>query len=380
MQGIASTGVTLSRPNGNNDLAITDLATGETVTVRGEFSPWGSGVLQAITFDDGVTWSATQLRQMLLSQESAAVGGSVYGYGNSNDTLVAGLGDKYLAGEGGADTYVYTSAGSSDIVDDGGSSSNLVMQDIASIDVTLSRPNGNNDLVMTDTLTGKTVTAWGGEFSPWGLRRVLQAITFANGVVWHSAQVRQMLLDQESAAVGGAVYGYGNSNDTLVAGLGDKYLAGEGGADAYIYTSAGGNDVVDDGGSSSNLVMQDIASTDISVSRPNGNNDLGLTDGLTGKTVTVRGEFSPWGSGVLQAITFAGRRGAGARRRCARCCSIRRARRSAAPSTATATAMTRWWRASATNISPAKAGPTPTSTHRPAATTSSTMAARHRTW
>ncbi len=135
MQDIASTDVTLSRPNGNNDLVITDSVTGNTVTVRGEFSPWGSGVLQAITFDDSVSWSAAQVRQMLLDQESAAVGGAVYGYGNSNDTLAAGLGDKYLAGEGGADTYIYTSAGGNDVVDDGGSQSTLLMQDIASTDV-----------------------------------------------------------------------------------------------------------------------------------------------------------------------------------------------------------------------------------------------------
>ena len=42
---------------------ITDTATGRTVTVRGEFSPWGSGVLQDITFADGVSWSAAQVRQ-----------------------------------------------------------------------------------------------------------------------------------------------------------------------------------------------------------------------------------------------------------------------------------------------------------------------------
>jgi hypothetical protein len=34
----------------------------------------------------------------------------------------------------------------------------------------------------------------------------------------------------------------------LIAGLGDKYLNGEGGADTYIYSSSGGNDIIEDGG------------------------------------------------------------------------------------------------------------------------------------
>src|SRR5262249_33978127 len=149
------------------------------------------------------------------------------------------------------------------VIDDGGSQSTLVMQDIAATAVTIDRPNGGNDLVITDTATGKTVKVVG-EFSRWGWG-VLQAITFADGVSWSQEQVKQMLLDQQSAAPGGSIWGYSDRDDTLVAGLGDKYLAGEGGVDKYISTSAGGNDIIDDGGSASRLVMQDIASTAVTI-------------------------------------------------------------------------------------------------------------------
>src|SRR5689334_3341151 len=111
MQDIASTGVTIARPSGGNDLVITGKETGKTVTVRGEFSRWGWGVMTSISFADGVSWSQAQIKQMLLAQETAATSGSVWRYSDENDTLIAGLGDKYLAGEGGADTYIYTSAG-----------------------------------------------------------------------------------------------------------------------------------------------------------------------------------------------------------------------------------------------------------------------------
>ena len=83
--------------------------------MHGEYA--NGGQLATITFSDGVSWSYAQVQQILLDQESALVGGSIYGYWG-NDTLVAGLGDKYLNGGGGSDTYVYTSAGGNDIVAD----------------------------------------------------------------------------------------------------------------------------------------------------------------------------------------------------------------------------------------------------------------------
>jgi Haemolysin-type calcium binding protein related domain len=136
-----------------------------------------------------VSWSYAQVQQMLLDQESAAVGGSVYGYGG-NDTIIAGLGDKYLNGGGGSDTYVYTSAGGNDIIADPSNFlSTLQFADIASTDVTLSRPNGGADLIITNTVTGKTVTVRG-EFANGGS---LLAITFSDGVSWNQAQVEAIL-------------------------------------------------------------------------------------------------------------------------------------------------------------------------------------------
>src|SRR5438046_6002883 len=73
MQGIASTGVTLSRPNGNNDLVLTVTATGKTVTLKNELYQYYSGL--TVSFADGVTWNQTQIEQMLLDQARAANGG-----------------------------------------------------------------------------------------------------------------------------------------------------------------------------------------------------------------------------------------------------------------------------------------------------------------
>src|SRR5207302_1390454 len=142
------------------------------------------------------------IKQKLLDQASAQAAGSVYGYANSNDTLVAGLGDKYLNGDGGADTYVYSSAGGNDVIDDGGNRSRIVFSDINAAGVTLSRAGASDDLVVTDSATGKTVTVKG-QFQAFGLGP-LQTFTFADGTVWTGSQVKQKLLDQESAQAGGS--------------------------------------------------------------------------------------------------------------------------------------------------------------------------------
>jgi Ca2+-binding RTX toxin-like protein len=288
MQDIASTGVTLSRDHDSWDLVLTVASTGKTVTIKSEFSPYNSGL--GINFSDGVSWSRDLIEQKLLDQASAANGGSIYGFDGRNDTLVAGLGDKYLNGKDGTDTYIYTSAGGNDVVDDTGGT--LVMQDIASTGVTLSRDRDGWDLVLTVTSTGKTVTIKS-EFSPYnsGL-----GINFSDGVSWSRDQIEQKLLDQASAANGGAIYGFDGRNDTLVAGLGDKYLNGKDGTDTYIYASVGGNDVIDDTGGT--LVLQDIASTGVTMSRDRDGWDLVLTVTSTGKTVTIKSEFSPYNSGL----------------------------------------------------------------------------------
>ncbi|HEX4409019.1 MAG TPA: calcium-binding protein [Xanthobacteraceae bacterium] len=293
--------ISLSRTGGSYDLDITINTTGNTLTIDGQFTPWGVGPLQSFTFANGTVWTAAQIQQMLLDQESAANGGSIYGYGG-NDTLIAGLGDKYMNGEGGSDTYVYSSTGGNDIVNDPGSSSQLILTDIDASDVGLSRDEGSYDLVLTVGSTGKTITI-DGQFTPWGVGP-LQTISFADGTVWTASDIQQSILDQESAADGGSIYGFGG-NDTLVAGLGDKFMDGEGGFDTYVYSSAGGNDVIADPGSSSQLVFSDINSTDVSLSRNPGSDDLVITVNSTGKTVTVVGQFNGAGIGPLQGISFA---------------------------------------------------------------------------
>jgi len=205
-----------------------------------------------------------------------------------------------MAGQGGNDTYIYSSAGGNDIVADSENLKGILQfSDIASTDVSISRPNGGADLVLTVLSTGKTVTVQR-EYANGGQ---LKQISFSDGVTWSYAQVQQLLLDVQSAASSGSIWGYGGRDDVLVAGLGDKHMVGNGGNDTYIYSSAGGNDVVTDSENfKGTLEFTDIASTDVVISRPNNGADIVMTVLSTGKTVTVQREFA--NGGPLKAITF----------------------------------------------------------------------------
>ena len=258
---------------------------------------------------DGTVWTAAQVQQIILNQESAAPSGSVYGFnygfGPNAETLVAGPGNKYLDGLGGKATYVYSSADGDDVIADPSDLSNLVFSDIDASGVTLSRDGSSNDLTITVNSTGNTITVQG-QFSYWN-NGALQSLTFADGTVWTAAQVQQMLLNQESAAPSGSVYGYdfgsGPNDETLVAGPGNKYLDGLGGKATYVYSSSDGDDVIADPGDSSNLVFSDIDASDVKLSSDG--NDLAIAVNSTGKTITVQGELSSDRSGSLEAVSFA---------------------------------------------------------------------------
>ncbi|WP_398482627.1 calcium-binding protein [Tardiphaga sp.] len=300
---IASTAVTLSRPDGGRDLVLTVNSTGKTVTLGGKFGYSGDGSFEEIRFSDGIAWTTADIKAALLAQGTSAPTGSIYGYDGEDDTIVAGSGDKYLNGKGGANTYVYSSAGGNDVVDDAsGANSRVVFADIASSEVSFLRQGTSNDLSMTNTTTGRGVLVRGA-FYPWNSIKTIQ---FSDGVTLSMNQIQDNLLAQASAAVSGYVYGYGGRNDTIDAGAGDKYLDGEGGRDVYVYAAAtGGNVVIDDGGVASSLRLTDLDATDVTVSRPDDGSDLVISIGATGKTITIVGEFSDSGFGVLKSIDFA---------------------------------------------------------------------------
>src|SRR5579883_133675 len=81
-----------------------------------------------------------------------------------------------------------------------------------------------------------------------GLPTAIQQFTFADGTTWTRAQVEQMIINQEIAGGDATIVGFVDGTNTFTAGASDETFEGRGGINTYVYASAGGNDVVDEGG------------------------------------------------------------------------------------------------------------------------------------
>jgi hypothetical protein len=102
----------------------------------------------------------------------------------------------------------------------------------------------------------------------------------------------------DEGATAGAIGGV-PSGAVVYLGTGDKSVS-SGTNDIFVYASTGGNDTISNG-SSARLAMTNIASTDVTLERPNGGTDLLIVNNATGAVVTVAGQFA---GRALVNITF----------------------------------------------------------------------------
>jgi len=208
---------------------------------------------------------------------------TVFG-GGSSDTLLAQGASETLAAGGGAATL--SSSGNGNILV-AGSGADLLMS--SGVDDTL---YGNAAGSTLDGTTGIDVVA------AYTADNVTIDLATGTARIGGSSVFDRLVSIDEAAALG--------THETLIAGLGDETLFGGGGANAYVFAAADGDDVVKDAGNSSQAIFSDIASTGVTFSvSPLNSDDLLITINGTGKTVTVEGQFGASGRGELQDFTFA---------------------------------------------------------------------------
>ncbi|WP_316172819.1 MULTISPECIES: calcium-binding protein [unclassified Bradyrhizobium] len=333
--GLTASNLVISRNGSDVTLSFTDQA-GSVRMVA--FDSGASVGLEQVVLGDGTVWSKQQLESAYIAQQMAAgattitgfdqnndvIGGTsgndtLYGLGG-NDTLTGGRGDDMLDGGSGSDTYVYNAGDGNDTITDGtafdGSNDRLVLgAGLTASNLVITRSGSDVTLSFTDQAGSVRMVAFDS-----GASVGLEQVVLGDGTVWSKQQLESAYIAQQIAAgatnitgfdqnddviVGTSgndtLYGLGG-NDTLSGGAGDDYLNGGSGTDTYIYSSVGGNDVIDDSTSGNALVMQGIASSAVALSRPGNGADLVIQNISTGKTITVKGQFS---NGTLSTISFA---------------------------------------------------------------------------
>jgi len=204
-----------------------------------------------------------------------------------NDTLVGGA---------GSDQYIWSTGDGNDVIDDSETSrletDVLVLTDVASTSVTLSRVVFTNDLRI-DLPNGAYITVKS-QMANLNDAKGIEAIKFGDGVIWSLDNIKEKTANQAgslSESIGRGNYvenmygGAGNDtlngsdgNDKLVGGTGLDYLKGSAGGDTYIWSRGDGADTIEDNALSTvevdRLVLTDVASTEVTISDVAANKDI----------------------------------------------------------------------------------------------------------
>ena len=320
-------------PGSRTDLLISFADRTDTLTVVGFFSSTGATQFETLSFADGNTLTADEIRyQVLLSQATAGaetitgfiVGGEINGLGGDDelrgargeDLLVGGTGNDLLIGYDGDDTYRFERGDGQDIIRDSviqtASYDTLEFgSGIAPSDITASQADNGRDIILqiagtTDQVTlDQTINDWTNR---------IDLVRFADGTEWTAAE----LLSRATAptAADDAFYGgYNNDvlqggagndtligrggHDTLIGGPGNDLLMGNDGGDTYRFALGDGQDIIRDdvqqtGGDNVIYFGPGIAPGDVTVAQTDGGNDLVLSINGTTDQITLDATVNYW--------------------------------------------------------------------------------------
>ena len=301
LAGLDPGDVTLNIIQGSaRDLVITDKATGETLTVDGQFATasnnasntWpgaGTGV-ELLQFADGTIWDAQQILDN--SAYIAAPGATTLaneGLGDGSIPMQASAGVQDLYGRSGVNnTFIWAPGDGSDTMYFGGADT-LRLTGVAVSDVELIR--AGNSLLVTDTATGETITM-PFDFPDQTSGPGVAQITFDDGTVWNRAYIN----------ANAAIYA-GTGNNTIygpsdpvifnVLAAGNDTINGGGNGDTVLDGPSSGNDTINELGPSG--AVNTLRLTGINPSQVQlafWGNDLYVQRADSGKTVLVLNQFA----------------------------------------------------------------------------------------
>lgn len=328
-----------------DDLQITILNSGETLTVQYGFDPDPNWNIETFKFTDA-TLSLSQINTLTNkgddndnnlygwknSDSITGAGGSDSLYGMAgNDTLDGGAGDDTLDGGDGNDTYLFASGSGSDTILEvpygigrAGGSDQIIFTGLKLADVTLAKSTVNGlDLWVTINATTNemltVVNAFKIDDPSWNI----ESFKFADTTLT-LAQVNALTStgsDQDNNLIGSGYSdslfgGVGNDtingmwgNDTLDGGLGDDSLNGGADNDSYLFGVGSGNDIISEnpysnlgGGGTDQVIFSNLNQSDVDFSR--NNDDLIATIVATGETLTVIAGFSTDDRWSIESFKF----------------------------------------------------------------------------
>jgi Ca2+-binding RTX toxin-like protein len=320
------------------NLVVTVDATGETVTILGQFgdvTPLSSDVIisnnrgiEEIQFADGVVM---EIPDIAIAVGEGTSGNDVMHGTMHTDIFQGREGDDLLMGGDDADLYVFDAGDGADTIREEQTNPLLKAADliilgdgIAPEDIVLSRGADRNDLIITIGESGDSITVdnqfaysslgYNAQFAP---NSRIEVFSFRHyGDVYTHKHIQQQLIAAETTDCNDVTRGFGD-DDTFAMSAGDDTFIGLDGNDTYLFGRNAGNDTIDEQalfidvdvglgglslehGADTVLFASDIEVDDVRFSRESSAPHLLVTLD-TGETLTVRNQFDGFQTGPLGA-------------------------------------------------------------------------------
>ncbi len=332
-----------------NDMVITNIKSGDEITVEKAFQTSGSKspyLIEQIQFQDGTVWGIEEIMEQTRDRYGTGADDTFTGYGNSmiyngneifyagegNDTIRAGSGDDilygesgndilygeagddllvggtgkdYLSGGSGADTYVFKVGDGQDKIYDYDTGTNqadkiLFLDDIQPEDIIISRKESN--MVITNTKSGDEITVERAfEVSSGKSPYLVEQIQFQDGTIWgieemrakiqptviNGTEINDYLVGYTSSVLynGDEIFHAGAGDDKIQAGDGDDILYGGSGND--LLYGQNGDDILY-GGTGNDKLYGDTGNDTYVFALGDGNDIIQDYDVTASQTDTIR--------------------------------------------------------------------------------------------
>jgi Ca2+-binding RTX toxin-like protein len=203
--------------------------------------------VESVKFSDGVTWTEEQLWNAYLT--TGADSNDTLEGTDLNNTIRGGLGNDYLDGRGGADTYLFNRGDGQDTLYDSSTDNSIDQLVFSGTGLTA----GNAIVTRLGTSNNLQISFGGGISDSVVLKNQVystssnygvESIKFSDGVTWTEEQLWNAYLT--TGADSNDTLEGTDLNNTIKGGVGTDYLDGRGGADTYLFNRGDGQDTLYD--------------------------------------------------------------------------------------------------------------------------------------
>jgi len=257
--------------NGNNDLFVEILATGEVLTIQNQLisgNRGGANTIEQFVFEDGTTLNNNQIfsqsfiagtdgNDTLTSDGdfdrlNGFDGNDLLEGNGGNDTLIGGLGDDRLEGEDGNDTYIYNAGDGNDTISErfGDGADTLIINGFNSTDVIFRvAPNSFGDDLLLELPDGSSIL----------IEDQINVSTLVSGDIRINGDEIETIIFDDVELTRGEIVDLAqilgtDGNDNLsalssnpfavVGGLGDDIIEIESSAGPILWSQGDGNDTI----------------------------------------------------------------------------------------------------------------------------------------